>query len=68
MIRTALQNMGRADLIGSGEKQLIPAYDPMEKTQKYTAHRRKNTVQAHQKRRGKKILTQHTGLPPQSQQ
>ena len=66
MIRTALQNMGRAELIGAGEKQLIPAYDPTEKTQKYTAHRRKNNASAHKKRRGKKMLTQHTGLPPKA--
>jgi uncharacterized radical SAM protein YgiQ len=66
VIRKALYDMGRAELIGSGENQLIPAYDPMEKTQTYTAHRRKNTVQAHKKRRGKKILTQHTGLPPKA--
>jgi uncharacterized radical SAM protein YgiQ len=66
MIRAALQAMGRAELIGSGEKQLIPAYEANEGEQTYHSHRRKNTTQAHQKRRGKKVLTQHTGLPPKA--
>jgi len=64
MIRKALKDMGRGELIGSGDRQLIPEFDPNEKNQKYTAHRRKNTVTAHKKRTDKKIRTQHTGLPP----
>lgn len=63
LIRAELIQMGRAELIGSGEKQLVPEYDPSEKSQSYTTQRRKNTTQAHQ-RRTKKIRTQHTGLPP----
>jgi hypothetical protein len=70
-LREALQAMGRADLIGSGEWQLIPAYEPGEedKAAAYKAPRRKNTAAAHgrRKKRGGKILTQHTGLPPREQ-
>ena len=63
MLRGALRKMGRSDLIGNGESQLIPASQP-ETGGGYRAPRRKNTEQAHQRRTGKKILTQHTGLPP----
>ncbi len=63
LIRKALKNMGRSELIGSGKNQLIPEYDPAEKDKKYTAHRRKNTVTAHKKRTKGKLRTQHTGLP-----
>ena len=63
MLREALRKMGRGDLIGNDEKHLIPAHQP-EAGQGYHAARRKNTVQAHRRRTGKKTLTQHTGLPP----
>ena len=63
MLREALRKMGRGDLIGNDEKHLIPAHQP-EAGQGYQAARRKNTVQAHRRRTGKKTLTQHTGLPP----
>jgi hypothetical protein len=63
MLRGALRKMGRADLIGDGELHLIPASQP-ETGRGYHAARRKNTEQAHQRRTGRKILTQHTGLPP----
>ena len=63
-IRDALRKMGRADLIGDGERHLIPATQP-EIGHDYRAPRRKNSAQAHQRRTGKhKVLTQHTGLPP----
>jgi len=56
--------MGRADLIGDGDRHLVPATQP-DAGRDYRAPRRKNSEQAHQKRTGKqKILTQHTGLPP----
>lgn len=64
LLRKALRDMGREELIGPGKNQLIPAYDPEEKNKQYVAHRRKNTNSAHKKRTGKKVLTQHTGLPP----
>ena len=64
MLRAALKAMGREDLIGNGKKQLIPAYQPRD-TSNYQSPRRKNSYQekpsAPRKRR---ILTQHTGLPP----
>jgi uncharacterized radical SAM protein YgiQ len=63
MLRKALRKMGRADLIGDGPNQLIPATQP-QAGHGYHAARRKNTKQAHQRRTGKKLLTQHTGLPP----
>ncbi len=70
LLREALINMNRADLIGDGEHQLIPKNQPRS-DKDYIAPRRKNTATAHQKRthsknKGKKILTQHTGLPPRS--
>ncbi len=66
MLREALKKMGRADLIGDGKNHLIPANQP-ESGQAYRAARRKNTEQAHRRRTGKKILTQHTGLPPRDE-
>jgi radical SAM superfamily enzyme YgiQ (UPF0313 family) len=63
LIRKTLRKMGRANLIGDGERHLVPEYQA-EQAHTYQASRRKNTKQAHQRRIGKKILTQHTGLPP----
>lgn len=53
LLRHALKEMGKTELIGDGKKQLIPAYSPEEKDMEYQSHRRKNTNQAHQKRTGK---------------
>ncbi|MCH8543312.1 MAG: YgiQ family radical SAM protein [Alcanivorax sp.] len=72
LLRAALKKMGRADLIGPGQHQLIPKDQPDEKGE-YRAPRRKNSQDAHNNRRGKpdkragKVLTQHTGLPPRRQ-
>jgi uncharacterized radical SAM protein YgiQ len=60
LLRAALRKMGRADLIGDGAQHLIPAHQPNEATD-YRSPRRKNSSGSHQRR---KILTQHTGLPP----
>ena len=73
LLREALTEMGRADLIGSGEHQLIPA-DQGDAS--YVSPRRKNSqksnragnrgasgAQAKQPQQGR-VLTQHTGLPP----
>ncbi len=66
LLRAALIKMGRSNLIGDGEHQLIPKEQP-EETSVYQAPRRKNSATAHQRRTGgKKILTQHTGLPPRT--
>ncbi len=59
VLREALRRMGRADLIGNGKHQLIPAYQPS------------GTGQAMEGRRGfnrdgaapRPFRTQHTGLP-----
>ena len=57
LLREALKRMGRADLIGNGKHHLIPAWQPQ------------GTGGTHEGRRtpaerGKRFLTQHTGLPP----
>lgn len=72
LLRTTLKQMGRADLIGDGDKQLIPTYREGEAESNYSAPRRKNSAKAQQKRQGKtkrksRLLTQHTGLPPRKQ-
>ncbi len=62
LIREALAELGRKDLIGSGAGCLVPAKND---EQAYQAHRRKNSTTAHSKRLNKnRVLTQHTGLPP----
>jgi uncharacterized radical SAM protein YgiQ len=53
MLRAALRDMGRSDLIGAGKQHLIPAYQPAGTGQS-----------ADGTRRGKRFHTQHTGLPP----
>jgi hypothetical protein len=64
LLRKALTAMGREDLIGNGKKQLIPAYQPRD-TSSYHSPRRKNSYQQKSSAgRKKRILTQHTGLPP----
>ena len=55
LLREALQALGRADLIGNGEHQLIPASQP--------ESRERRTARQPAAGRGR-VLTQHTGLPP----
>ncbi len=62
LIRKTLRKMGRANLLGDDEQHLVPQYLP-ETDRNYRASRRKNTKQAHERRKGKKILTRHSGLP-----
>ena len=66
LLRDALKQMGRADLIGNGQRHLIPSYQPATDGS-YQSARRKNSTPAAlkpvQPARGR-ILTQHTGLPP----
>jgi uncharacterized radical SAM protein YgiQ len=54
MLREALRRMGRADLIGNGKQQLVPAWQPA------------NTGGAREGKRhaSTPFRTQHTGLPP----
>ncbi len=61
LLREALKNMGRADLIGNGKQHLIPTYQPA--TEGYQSARRKNSTPAGSPKAGR-VLTQHTGLPP----
>lgn len=68
LLREALKEMGRADLIGNGKHHLIPTFQPATDGG-YESARRKNSTHAGQKTapnkpRAGQILTQHTGLPP----
>jgi uncharacterized radical SAM protein YgiQ len=68
LLREVLKKMGRAELIGSGDQQLIPLDQP-DKSYSYSSPRRKNSASAHQRRKqpaAGTVLTQHTGLPPRS--
>jgi len=70
LLREALKRMGKAELIGDGQHQLIPLHQPDEADESYRSPRRKNSGKAHQnrkQRRGGRLLTQHTGLPPREQ-
>ena len=59
MLRAALKQMGREDLIGKGKHRLVPSHQPRDRSS-YHSPRRKNSYRV---RKGS-ILTQHTGLPP----
>ena len=67
LLRDTLKEMGRADLIGYGKKQLIPPRQPANwqssKTPAAKAQPSKSQS-AKPEKAGKRILTQHTGLPP----
>jgi uncharacterized radical SAM protein YgiQ len=62
LLRQALQDMGRADLIGNGKQHLIPTFQPATGGS-YSSARRKNSTPAPLPKKGR-LLTQHTGLPP----
>ncbi|HUO18735.1 MAG TPA: YgiQ family radical SAM protein [Steroidobacteraceae bacterium] len=55
VLREALRRMGRADLIGNGRRQLIPAYQPAAKGSGSAARRAPPGARP--------FRTQHTGLP-----
>ena len=55
LLRKAIAEMGRQELIGDGENQLIPHYKAGEENLVYEAHRRKNSDKAHQKRTEHKV-------------
>jgi hypothetical protein len=63
LLREALKDMGRADLIGNGKQHLIPIFQPAT-DEGYISPRRKNSSPAASKPTQGRILTQHTGLPP----
>jgi uncharacterized radical SAM protein YgiQ len=71
MLREALKNMGREDLIGNGKHQLIPRTQPAGATGGcYKSARKKNStengVSLKVKPQKGRVLTQHTGLPPRA--
>jgi len=55
ILRKALQQMGRADLIGNGKRHLVPAWQPQGTGEGGEGRR--------QSRKARPFLTQHTGLP-----
>lgn len=59
LLRQALKEMGREELIGSGDQQLIPA----EEAQVVPS---KRTSATHSTVKKGRLLTQHTGLPPRA--
>lgn len=73
LLRDALKDMGRADLIGNGKHHLIPTWQPATDGG-YQSARRSNSTPAPSARAAQpvkpakpvkgRILTQHTGLPP----
>jgi uncharacterized radical SAM protein YgiQ len=56
VLRDALRRMGRADLIGSGKRQLVPSFQPAGTGLKPEGARKPTKYQ--------NFRTQHTGLPP----
>mgnify|MGYP000417329403 CR=1 FL=1 len=82
LLREALKDMGRADLIGNGKHHLIPSFQPATDGA-YQSARRKNSTPVGVKTaptkpraaaaspgkvapRPGQLLTQHTGLPPRA--
>ena len=68
LLRQALKDLGRADLIGNGRHHLIPNWQPATDGG-YASARRKNSTPPGAKTTAKalargRMLTQHTGLPP----
>jgi uncharacterized radical SAM protein YgiQ len=54
VLREALRRMGRADLIGSGKNQLVPAYQPVGTG---------DNAEGRRSQHSRPFRTQHTGLP-----
>jgi uncharacterized radical SAM protein YgiQ len=62
LLREALKEMGRADLVGNSKQHLIPTFQPA--VEGYASARRKNSTAAGAKAKPGVLLTQHNGLPP----
>lgn len=62
LLREALKEMGRADLIGNSKQHLIPTFQPAIEGG-YQSPRRKQSTKPGSPKAGQ-LLTQHTGLPP----
>ena len=60
VLREALRRMGRADLIGGGRHQLVPAYQPMGTT---VVRETRTAPQGRAAASARPFRTQHTGLP-----
>ncbi len=58
LLRKALKDMGRSDLIGNGKNHLIPLTQPTK------VDARVKDADKINKRNANRLLTQHTGLPP----
>jgi hypothetical protein len=67
LLREALRNMGRADLIGNGRQHLVPTYQPVGTGRAHEGKRRPTSPAAATKAREElkttPMRTQHTGLP-----
>jgi uncharacterized radical SAM protein YgiQ len=63
LLREALRRMGRAELIGPGREQLIPAWQPRGTGEAAEGQRRAQAPRAGQPLRAQPMRTQHTGLP-----
>ncbi len=63
LLRETLRRMGRADLIGSGRHQLVPAYQPAGTGQFGEGARARGDVRKHGGVSARPFRTQHTGLP-----
>jgi len=61
LLRETLRRMGRADLIGSGKRHLIPLWQPSG-----TGLGGGEGARAGRKHGPQRLLTQHTGLPPRT--
>ena len=65
LLREALREMGRADLIGNGRQQLVPTYQPIGTGRAHEGKRKPKGVvpAAAASTAARPFRTQHTGLP-----
>jgi uncharacterized radical SAM protein YgiQ len=68
LLREALRQMGRSDLIGNGRSQLVPTYQPIGTGRAHEGKRRPAAAATARKpaarsQSGQPFRTQHTGLP-----
>jgi uncharacterized radical SAM protein YgiQ len=62
LLREALRQMGRADLIGNGKQHLVPTYQPIGTGRSHEGKRKPHAAPAG-KAKTTPFRTQHTGLP-----
>jgi radical SAM superfamily enzyme YgiQ (UPF0313 family) len=62
LLREALRDMGRADLIGNGRQHLVPTYQPVGTGRAHEGQRRP-TARSPGTAKASPFRTQHTGLP-----